>query len=77
MERNFRRCIETTIKKYKHIDKNGRKFRLHGRNLQGSPVQNITDLDPKWLKTNPELCRVDYLDEKSGVGLGIGLLWIT
>ena len=58
---------ETTIKKYKHTDKNGRKFRLHGRNLQGSPVQNITDLDPKWLKTNPELCRVDYLDEKSGV----------
>ncbi len=58
---------ETTIKKYKHTDKDGRKYRLHGRNINGSPVQNITDLDPKWLKTNPELCRVDYLDEKNGV----------
>lgn len=58
---------ETTIKKYKHADENGRKYRLHGRNINGSPVQNITDLDPKWLKSNPELCRVDYLDEKNGV----------
>ena len=58
---------ETTIKKYKHTDENGRKYRLHGRNINGSPVQNITDLDPKWLKSNPELCRVDYLDEKNGV----------
>jgi adenine-specific DNA-methyltransferase len=58
---------ETTVKKYKHKDKDGRKFRLHGRNIKGSPVQNITDLDIKWLETNPELCRVDYLDEKKGV----------
>lgn len=57
---------ESTIKKYKHVDKNGRKFRLHGRNIQGSPIQNNTDVDIKWLETNPELCRVDYLDEKIG-----------
>lgn len=58
---------ETTISKYKHIDKDGRKFRLHGRNIIGSPIKNMTDVDIKWLKSNPELCRVDYLDEKNGV----------
>jgi adenine-specific DNA-methyltransferase len=58
---------ETTIKKYKHKDKEGRKFRLHGRNISDSPIKNITDVDIKWLKSNPELCRVDYLDEKNGV----------
>lgn len=31
---------ESTIKKYKHIDKDGRRFRLHGRNITGSPIQN-------------------------------------
>ena len=55
-----------TIKKYKNIDEKGRHFRLHGRNISGSPIQNHTDIDIKWLKTNPELCRVDYLDEKTG-----------
>jgi len=58
---------ETTKKKYKHKDKDGRVFRLHGRNIKGSPIQNITDADIKWLESNPELCRVDYLDEKEGV----------
>lgn len=57
---------ETTIKKYKHKDKDGRLFRLHGRNIQGSPIKNNTDIDLKWLETNPELCNVDYLDEKVG-----------
>ena len=58
---------ESTIKKYKHTDDNGRKFRLHGKNIKGSPIQNNTDIDTKWLETNPELCRIDYLDEKEGV----------
>lgn len=58
---------ESTISKYNHEDENGRKFRLHGRNITGSPIKNMTDIDIKWLKTNPELCRVDYLDEKNGV----------
>ncbi len=56
----------TTIKKYKYSDDQGRKFRLHGRNIQGSPIQNHTDIDLKWLASNPELCRIDYLDEKKG-----------
>jgi adenine-specific DNA-methyltransferase len=57
---------DVTIKKYKHKDENGRLFRLHGRNIQGSPIKNNTDIDLKWLKSNPELCNVDYLDEKVG-----------
>lgn len=57
---------ETTVKKYKYVDENGRRFRLHGRNITGSPIQNHTDIDIKWLETHPELCRVDYLDEKVG-----------
>ncbi|MCI8273161.1 MAG: site-specific DNA-methyltransferase [Clostridia bacterium] len=58
---------KSTLQKYKYTDEKGRKYRLHGRNINGSPIQNITDVDPKWLETNPELCRIDYLDEKAGV----------
>ncbi len=57
---------ESTIKKYKHVDKDGRRFRLHGRNITGSPIQNNTDCDISWLEKAPELCRIDYLDEKVG-----------
>ena len=57
---------ESTIKKYKHINKDGRRFRLHGRNITGSPIQNSTDCDISWLEKAPELCRIDYLDEKVG-----------
>ena len=59
---------ESTKKKYSNIEEStGRRFRLHGRNISGSPIQNNTDVDIKWLETNPELCRIDYLDEKLGV----------
>jgi len=57
---------ESTKKKYKHVDENGRYFRLHGRNINGSPIQNNTDVDISWLEKRPDLCRVDYLDEKLG-----------
>lgn len=57
---------ESTIKKYRNTDSNGRKFRLHGRNINGSPIQNNTDIDISWLEKAPELCRIDYLDEKLG-----------
>jgi DNA modification methylase len=58
--------VESTVGKYKYKDRDGRPFRLHGRNITGSPIQNHTDIDIKWLETNPELCRVDYLDSKKG-----------
>ena len=57
---------ESTIKKYRYIDKDGRKFRLHGRNITGSPIQNNTDIDISWLEKEPNLCRIDYLDDKAG-----------
>lgn len=57
---------ESTIRKYKHVDEHGRRFRLHGRNIAGSPIQNSTDCDIQWLKKAPELCRIDYLDDKVG-----------
>ena len=65
-ERITEDLTEATISKYRYRDKDGRPFRLHGRNIQGSPIQNHTDIDIKWLESNPELCRVDYLDEKKG-----------
>ena len=65
-ERISEDLTETTKSKYRYVDKNGRRFRLHGRNIKGSPIQNHTDIDIKWLETNPELCRIDYLDEKQG-----------
>jgi len=57
---------ESTIKKYKNISPDGRRFRLHGRNIAGSPIQNNTDIDISWLEKSPDLCRIDYLDEKVG-----------
>ena len=58
--------VETTVDKYRKRDREGRAFRLHGRNIAGSPIQNHTDIDSSWLETHPDLCRVDYLDEKKG-----------
>ena len=57
---------ESTVKKYKNISPDGRRFRLHGRNIAGSPIQNNTDIDISWLEKAPDLCRIDYLDEKVG-----------
>jgi len=57
---------DSTVKKYRNVDSSGRKFRLHGRNISGSPIQNNTDIDISWLDKAPELCRIDYLDEKLG-----------
>lgn len=65
-ERISEDLTDVTKSKYRYEDENGRKFRLHGRNIKGSPIKNNTDIDIKWLKSNPELCRVDYLDEKAG-----------
>ena len=60
---------ETTIKKYRLSDAAGRKYRLQGRGITGSPIRSAKDVDQKWEKTNPELVIRDYLDEKIGVAL--------
>jgi DNA modification methylase len=60
---------ETTIKKYRLIDENGRSYRLEGRGITGSPIKSAKDVDQKWEETNPEWVVRDYLDEKIGVAL--------
>jgi DNA modification methylase len=60
---------ETTIKKYRLHDTDGRLYRLEGRGITGSPIRSAKDVDSKWEKTNPELVVRDYLDEKIGVAL--------
>lgn len=51
---------ETTIKKYKYEDENG-KYRLNGRNLKGSPIRSAKDVDPSYEQTHPEWVVRDYL----------------
>ena len=51
---------ESTIGKYKYEDENGR-YRLSGRNIKGSPIRSMKDVDPKWEKTHPEWVVRDYL----------------
>lgn len=58
---------DSTVEKFKHIDKDGRKYRLCGRGIKGSPIQSAKDVDPKWEISNPELVVRDYLDEKVGI----------
>ena len=60
---------DATIMKYRHTDENGRKFRLQGRGITGSPIRSQKDVPFKWEETNPELVVRDYLDEKIGVAL--------
>ncbi|MBN1232727.1 MAG: restriction endonuclease [Candidatus Coatesbacteria bacterium] len=54
---------ESTIKKYKLIDETGRRYRLEGRGIQGSPIRSQKDVNEKWEKTNPELTIRDYLKD--------------
>jgi len=58
---------ESTIKKYRLTDENGRLYRLQGRGIKGSPIRSAKDVEQKWEITNPELVVRDYLDEKLGV----------
>lgn len=62
-----RSLSDVTIKKYRHMDENGRQYRLQGRGITGSPIRSAKDVDTKWEKTHPELVVRDYLDEKVGV----------
>ena len=62
-----RALSDNTIKKYKLIDDNSRKYRLQGRGISGSPIKSAKDVMQKWEISNPELVVRDYLDEKEGV----------
>lgn len=62
-----RPLTEATQKKYRHVDEDGRRFRLQGRGLKDSPVRSAKDVPLEWEQTHPELVVRDYLDEKIGV----------
>lgn len=57
----------STISKYRSTDENGRKYRLQGRGITGSPIRSAKDVNPQWEIDHPELVVRDYLDEKVGV----------
>lgn len=63
-----RPLTEATRKKYRHVDEAGRRYRLQGRGITGSPIRSAKDVALKWETTHPELVVRDYLDEKIGVG---------
>lgn len=54
---------ESTIKKYRLVDEQGRRYRLVGRGITDSPIRSAKDVDPIWEKTHPELVVRDYLRE--------------
>jgi DNA modification methylase len=54
---------ESTISKYRLIGEDGRKYRLNGRNIKGSPIRSAKDVDAKYEETNPEWVVRDYLRE--------------
>ncbi|MXX83210.1 MAG: hypothetical protein F4Y70_07060, partial [Chloroflexi bacterium] len=62
-----RSLTKETISKYRLVDKAGRKYRLQGRGIKGSPIRSQKDVDTKWEIERPELVVRDYLDEKVGV----------
>lgn len=51
---------ESTIKKFKLEDENG-KYRLLGRGIKDSPIRSAKDVDPKWEIEHPEWVVRDYL----------------
>ena len=58
---------DETISKYRHVDENGRLYRLQGRGIVGSPIRSAKDVNPQWEIDRPDLVVRDYLDEKIGV----------
>ncbi|MCX6646519.1 MAG: DNA methyltransferase [bacterium] len=64
-----RPLTDAAVAKYRHSDEKGRRFRLEGRGITGSPVRSQKDVPLELEKSQPELVVRDYLDEKIGVVL--------
>lgn len=47
--------------KFRHQDETGRRYRLIGRFLKGSPIKGHRDVSPEWEKTHPELVQRYYM----------------
>lgn len=54
---------EETIKKYKYVDENGRRYRLMGRGIKDSPICSHRDVSIEWEIKHPELVYRHYLPE--------------
>ncbi len=54
---------DSTTKKYKLIDDMGRRYRLVGRGIQGSPIRSAKDVDQSWEIERPELVTRNYIKE--------------
>jgi adenine-specific DNA-methyltransferase len=56
---------ETTVRKYRHRDAEGRKYRLMGRGITGSPIRSARDVSPEWERDRPDLTFRHYLQPGS------------
>ncbi|ABB75471.1 site-specific DNA-methyltransferase (adenine-specific)/adenine-specific DNA-methyltransferase [Nitrosospira multiformis ATCC 25196] len=56
-----------TLAKYEHIDEDGRKFQLRGRNVKGSPWRGKHGIPLDVEAANPEWVYRDYFDTKEGI----------
>jgi len=56
-----------SYKKFKYIDKDGRKFTIRGRNIKNSPVKQMANLSLENEKKYPDLTYRQYEDEVIGV----------
>ena len=65
----MRPLTDASIAKYKLIDSAGRKYRLNGRGITGSPIKSAKDVEQRWEVERPDLVVRDYLDERRGVVL--------
>jgi len=49
--------------KFRHVDDEGRRYRLIGRFLKDSPIKGHRDVSPEWEEKHPELVQRYYMKE--------------
>ncbi len=62
-ERALQPSSEATVKKYRYVDDEGRRYRLMGRGIVGSPIKSARDVAPEWERTHPELVYRHYMTD--------------
>ncbi len=64
--------------KFRHTDKDGRKYRLIGRFINGSPIKGHRDISPEWEVTHPELGNCSPRGYAGlGASLGAMMSWMA
>lgn len=56
-----------TAKKYRLVDADGRRYRLQGRGIAGSPIRSQKDVAQHWETDRPELVVRDYWSDNKGM----------